>query len=434
MNALCDQLLSQPVGIFGGGVSGQAVRKFIGILGGTATLFDETHGRGDQTRFLELDAKQHPLIINSPGFPPHHPWFAQARSAGCEVIGEIEFAAQFWNGPIFFVTGTNGKSTITQLLTAVLIEAGYDAFSFGNIGIPFSEHYRFHPRENAIAVVEISSFQAWNLRSVKVDGILWTNFAEDHLDWHCSMEQYFRAKWNALRSVEQGPVVLGKDVIEHAKSWNLDLPSFAEIVDADHFETNPSQPISAINQLNVCFVKAFVRGLGIDTALVDRVVQTFAFLPHRLECIGETEGIHFWNDSKATNFHAVEAALESFYQPIVWLGGGLDKRGDVEAFAQRIASKLRIAITFGQIGPRLADALLEAGVLTFAVKTMRDAVQVLRSECHPGDEVVLSPGFASFDQFTGYADRGRRFRQFVTETFFNPSLQPIELNHPTHQS
>lgn len=429
MTQFSDYSFAKPIGILGGGVSGQAVKKFIRILGGDAVIYDETAGRGQSTQFTAEMAATHDLIINSPGFPPYHPWFAIAKQANCKVVGEIEFASHFWHGPIFFVTGTNGKSTITQLLTAVLIEAGYDAFSFGNIGIPFSEHYKFNPREEAIAVVELSSFQAWNLKTTEVNGIIWTNFAEDHLDWHQSMENYFTSKWNALCMVNEGPIVLGSDVIEYARDLNLNLPMVAEVIDTEVFEANGKGTISAINQLNVLYVKRFIAMLGIDEALVDQVAARFAFLPHRLEFVGESAGIHFWNDSKATNFHAVEAALENFYQPVIWLGGGLDKGGDVEAFACRIAPKIRVAITFGEMGRRLAEALLNEGVMTFEVDSMRDATPIIRMEAHPGDEVVLSPGFASFDQFTGYADRGRQFRQMVTETFFTQPNYPIQINN-----
>lgn len=429
MKPFYNKYLTKPIGILGGGVSGNAVKNFIQVLGGSAIVYDETPGRGNTVVFRESDAAKHDLIINSPGFPPHHAWFKIANSANCEVIGEIEFASQFWNGPVLFVTGTNGKSTITQLLTAVLLDAGYDAFAFGNIGIPFSEHYKFNPRENAVAVVELSSFQAWNLKAAGVDGIIWSNFAEDHLDWHQNMLNYFEAKWNALCMVSEGPIVMGRDVMDFARSFNAKLPALAEVVDAKTFEFDERKPISSINQLNVEYVKRFVGLLGIDTGLVDKVVKRFAFLPHRLEYVGEESGIRFWNDSKATNFHAVEAALESFYEPLVWLGGGLDKGGDIEAFAFRIAPKLRAAVTFGGIGKRLANALLNAGVLTFEVENLADAMDVLRMECHPGDEVVFSPGFASYDQFSGYADRGRQFCQLVEERFFTHNNYPIELNN-----
>jgi len=429
MKSFFDKCFEKPIGILGGGVSGNAVKNFIRFLGGDAIIYDETPGRGNTVVFEASDAAKHDLIINSPGFPPHHVWFKVAKVAHCEVVGEIEFASQFWEGPVFFVTGTNGKSTITQLLTAVLNEAGYDAFAFGNIGIPFSEHYKFNPRANAIAVVELSSFQAWNLKAAEVNGIIWSNFAEDHLDWHQSMLNYFEAKWNALCMVSGGPIVMGQDVLDFARSIKVKLPVISEVIDAETFEFDKRRAISAINQLNVEYVKRFVALLGIETSLVDEVVSRFPFLPHRMEYVGEASGIHFWNDSKATNFHAVEAALESFYEPLVWLGGGLDKGGDIEAFAFRIAPKLRTAITFGEVGKRLANALLNAGVLTFEVETLSDAMDLLRMECRPGDEVVLSPGFASYDQFSGYADRGRQFCRLVEKRFFTQTNYPIEINN-----
>ena len=427
---LKDSVLTHPVGIFGAGISGIAAKSFIEGLGGQAVIYDEREIQGGIRCFDHTEAGKHRLIINSPGFPPSHPWFAVAREAGCKVIGEIEFASNYWPGLTVFITGTNGKSTITQLLTAVLREAGMEAYAFGNIGIPFSDHHRFKANEQAIAVIELSSFQSWNLQASRVDGIIWSNFAADHLDWHGEIAHYFDAKWNALCQVTDGPIVIGAGVLNHARNFHKAIPITAEVV-SDHLEAvSAGGSISAINKLNIEYVKRFVSYFDIDASVVNRVVSQFAFLPHRLELVGTAAGINYWNDSKATNFHAVEAALQNFYSPVVWLGGGLSKGGDIREFARSIASKIKTAITFGEVAAPLANALIEAGVLTYAVENLEAAMEVLKFESAPGDNVLLSPGFASFDQFNGYADRGKQFCELVGRRFFNQTeISSIHVNH-----
>jgi UDP-N-acetylmuramoylalanine--D-glutamate ligase len=259
--------------------------------------------------------------------------------------------------------------------------------------------------------------------------MIWTNFAEDHLDWHGNMLQYFEAKWNALKRVGDGPIVMGQDVMHFARALKTDLPIVAEVVDSENFKAKGNSPLSRINQINVEYVKRFVGMLGMEGKNVDRVASRFAFLPHRLEKVGETNGVRFWNDSKATNFHSVEAALEGFDTRVVWLGGGLDKGGDMDAFAQRIACHLRYAYTFGSVGQALANALEQAGVRATCVPTMREAMTELQTRCEAGDDVLLSPGFASFDQFKGYADRGTQFRQLVAELFPATGKQPVLFQH-----
>lgn len=425
-----DSVFAQPIGIFGAGVSGIAVKQFIEAHGGEAVIYDENEFLRGNRQFTHEKAENHQLVINSPGFPPSHPWFKIAAEANCKVVGEIEFATNYWKGRTVFVTGTNGKSTITQLLTAVLKEAGYDAYAFGNIGIPFSDHHKFDVDEEAIAVIELSSFQSWNLQSSRVDGIIWSNFAEDHLDWHGEIVHYFDAKWNALCQVTDGPIVIGSGVLEHARNFKKTMPITAEIISDKLERIAIGGPISAVNKLNIEYVKRFVSYFDVEAAVVDKVVSHFAFLPHRLEFVGSSMGINYWNDSKATNFHAVEAALQSFYSPVVWLGGGLSKSGNISEFAQNIAPKIKTAITFGNVATALANALIEEGVLTYAVENMEAAMEILRYESAPGDEVVLSPGFASFDQFNGYDDRGTQFCDLIEKHFITPTeIIPTHVNN-----
>src|SRR5690606_30377756 len=153
---------------------------------------------------------------------------------------------------------------------------------------------------------------------------------------------------------------------------------------------------------------------GSDDTLV-AAAQSFAVGPHRLARAGEVRGVTFWNDSKATNFHATEAALASFDQPVLWIGGGRSKGGDVAAFVTRLAPRVRHAWLIGETRPNLAGALRDQAVPFTLCESLRAAVHAAFASASAGDHIVLSPGFASFDMFNGYDDRGRQFEAIVTE-------------------
>lgn len=425
-----DSLLKKPIGIFGNGISGRAAQRFIVSLGGEAVIYDEESFENPYHLFTSEKALAHELILNSPGFPPSHPWFKIAQNAECKVMGEVEFASMFWKGRTVFVTGTNGKSTITHLLTATFLKAGYESYAFGNIGIPFSDHHKFNAGDDAIAVVELSSFQAWNLKFAKVDGLIWSNFAEDHLDWHGEISHYFDAKWNALTQVADRPIVMGAGVANCALEFAKTLPAHVELINDQPASVPIGGSISAINKLNIEYVKSFASHYGIEGKIVDEVVQDFAFLPHRLEYVATIQGVNYWNDSKATNFHAVEAALDSFYAPVVWIGGGQSKGGDVATFARGISGKIKKAIIFGSVAKTLTEALIEEGVLTYSVEDLKSAVEILKFETSPADDVLLSPGFSSYDQFTSYADRGHQFCELIRKNLnTHTELNQIHINN-----
>jgi UDP-N-acetylmuramoylalanine--D-glutamate ligase len=404
------------IAIFGGGVSGKECLELVRALGGMAVIYDEKAGSGDHIHFTANHAQNHRLIVNSPGFPPHHPWFRIAAQAGCEVIGETEFASRYWPGKVIGITGTNGKSTLTRLLTEVFCEAGFRAHAFGNIGDPFSGHLRAQPGPADIAILELSSFQTWNLHRFRLDAVIWTNFAEDHLDWHGDLKSYFNAKWRAIECACDGPVILGESVIQQALAYGRPVPEKAEII-CDRIRTKESGKLSLINEINLAYVAQLAAHWDIPVGTVRRVAEHFTYLPHRLTHVGSGLGLHFWNDSKATNFHAAEWALASFYEPVVWIGGGLSKGGDLAAFARRIAPKIRVAMVFGAVRNELADALIAARVPTYVAETLEEAMELVRYEAMQGENVLFAPAFASFDQFQGYADRGKRFCSIVEREF-----------------
>ncbi|HEY8995612.1 MAG TPA: UDP-N-acetylmuramoyl-L-alanine--D-glutamate ligase, partial [Lacunisphaera sp.] len=366
--------------------------------------------------FTPALAAGHGLVVYSPGFAPDHPWLAVAREARCTCLGELDFASMFWRGEVVAVTGTNGKTSLTEFLAHALNSAGRRAHVAGNVGYPFSRFVVEQAGKVEIAVCEVSSFQAETLQYLRPAATLWTNFAEDHLERHPGMDAYFSAKCRLLERTMRGGVFTGSSVQLYALSSGHTLPPSNQVVT----EGQPADIrlggsiFSNYPQLeNFLLAAAWWRQAGLPMGLLYEAAQTFKIGRHRLSRVGEKRGVLFWNDSKATNFHAVEAALATFGGPVLWIGGGKAKGGDLAGFVTRIARKVRHAFLIGETQAALLDYCRQSRVPATACATLAEAVQGAFGMAGMGDHVVLSPGFASFDMFRGYDDRGRQFEVAV---------------------
>lgn len=407
-------LIRKPVAILGGGVSGQAFDRLLAALGGRGVVFDEAALNGASDGFSESVMSGFGLVVNSPGFRKDHPWIrAAVQSPSVELCSETEAAAAFWKGKIVAVTGTNGKTTVTGLLAHALRSGGLGAIVGANVGVPFSDCVMDSHSESDWAVLEVSSFQAWNLSKIRLDGVIWTNFDEDHLDWHESLEDYFMSKWRLVELAGNAPVVIGQDVAEAARGYGLRIPEHVMVL-PDAAADKESAGLTLGNRRNLSITRAWLKQAGLTPSWVDSAMTDHSFPKHRFALVGERSGMRFWNDSKGTNFHAVVACLAQFSEKVWWLGGGLSKGGDLQGFCKRIAPKISRAFVFGQTGQLLKGFLSAESVPCSCYATMRDALEATERMAVDGVDVVLSPGFASFDQFSGYADRGNQFESWVT--------------------
>lgn len=411
-------LLLQPVAVFGGGVSGRAVAGLVAKLGGTSVIFDQKGGEGAVTEFRGPAVAAHPLVVFSPGFPPTHPWIAEARAAGSVCLAELDFASLFWRGSLVAVTGTNGKTTLTEFLTHALRSVDRDAYATGNIGFSFSRlvDERDGGAPDSVAVCEVSSFQAETLRHFRADAAIWTNFAEDHLERHGTMEEYFQAKWRLFERAVGGHVFAGTSVWRFAEKFGQTLPAEAHVATEGQggdvllrgtvFAHYPQRE-------NFILAAAWWRGQGLRETALYAAAQSFTLGEHRLARVAVRGGVTWWNDSKATNFHAVEAAVAGFAAPVILIAGGKSKGGDVAAFVRRLAPNVRHAFYIGETRNILATFSGAAGVPHTVCADLAEAVRRAAALSVPGDNILLSPAFASFDQFNGYDDRGRQFVALV---------------------
>lgn len=410
-----------------------------------------------------LDAFAPELVVVSPGFAPTHPLVTRAQEGGTPIWGDVELAWRLRDktpSPVtgspaewIAITGTNGKTTTTQLTTAMVIAGGARAIACGNVGIPVLDAIR-DPVGFDVLVVELSSFQLHYLNSLSAWASVCLNVADDHLDWHGSADAYRSAKAKVYENtktacvynleddatrgfVEQAEVVEGCRAI----GFGLGLPGPSDVGLVDEIlvdraflpeRWSAALELATVDELrlvgldsphmvaNVLAAAALARSIGVEPGDIRSALADFRMDHHRTEVIAESAGIRWVNDSKATNPHATEAALSSF-DSIVWIVGGLLKGVDVSELVSRNATRLRAAVIIGSNRQVIVEAFARHApeVPVFEVETtdtkevMPEAVRLSAAVALDGDTVLLAPAAASMDQFSDYADRGNRFASAV---------------------
>jgi len=365
------------------------------------------------------------LVVPSPGVGPSHPVYAVARDAGVEVVSEVELAWRAAPGKRYVaVTGTNGKTTVTTLVAAMLAADGTSVVAAGNIGLPLVTAVA---GDVDVVVAEVSSFQLEYTAQFRPEVAVWLNFAPDHLDWHRSMEDYAAAK--ARIWANQGPddvaVVNASDPVVMAAADAAPgrvvtfgpAPADWSVDGADL--TGPSGPVIAVADLprslphdvaNVLAAMAAATAAGASAAACAAGAARIEGLPHRVQLVGEAEGVRYYDDSKATTPAAVQAALRGF-DSVVLIAGGRNKGLDLRPLADE-AHRLRAVVAIGEAAPEIEAAF--AGVVPVGVApSMADAVLRAAAAARPGDAVLLSPACASFDWYRSYAERGDDFTRHV---------------------
>jgi len=384
-----------------------------------AVLYDQRPLEGARGDFSREQTRGHGLIIYSPGFAPGHPWLQMARSAGCLCLSELDFASLFFHGEIIAITGTNGKTTLTEFLAEAFKKIGRRAFAVGNNGRPLATLAGRKNTETQLAVCEVSSFQAETLRHFRCHALLWTNFQEDHLDRHPSLEGYFKAKWNLVNRLvrEDSVFVAGESVFASARRYGYAMPPSASIV-VEKGESPWTLPAAsafaaAPQAANLGLARRFWKLEGHPENVLENCAASFPARKHRLNRVCEIYGVSFWNDSKATNFASVRAALESFSGPVHWIGGGWNGGGALIAFARHMARKTRAAYLIGETAQTIAGEFSRACSPARLCGNLKEAVGEAMRAARPGETILFSPGFSSFDMFKNYAHRGKCFENTV---------------------
>jgi len=363
---------------------------------------------GDHQREHFTDAQ---LIVLSPGIARKK--VAHLLPPTVQVVSELELASWFVSEPIMAITGTNGKTTTTTLISHILEKAGKRVFTGGNIGTPLCE-YLLGSEQADILVLEVSSFQLQNSPSFHPQVGILLNFAPNHLDYHEDMEEYLAAKLSMFRGMTADDLAIAPLSMQaDLEKRNFSASKRVYFIATDRFNC-PGLP-GQHNKENVEAAFLACRYFGITEVQVQSALDDFTSLPHRLEAVAEHSGILFVDDSKSTTIDSLSAALASQDRPIRLLAGGVFKGGDLTVLNARIRERVARIYLFGNSRDIFEEAWSSTGKEISWDPTLEEAVYRAASEARSGDCVLLSPATASFDLFANYKERGKAFQMAVRE-------------------
>jgi UDP-N-acetylmuramoylalanine--D-glutamate ligase len=430
-------LTGKHVAILGAGRSGRAAAALALREGARVSAWDlcgaeafvgmpagvDCHPQASETEGRDLVSD---LLIVSPGIDTYGSYVAAFSANTGEMMGEVELAARFYQGKIIGITGTNGKTTTTELIERILSHAALGGTACGNYGVPFTEVV-LQAVQPAVVSLELSSFQLETIQTLHPVVAIWLNFAPDHMDRYPSVEAYRSAKLRifqnqtaadtaVIRAGEKLPEVSAKKVVFSSIDDSADWFSLGVIILNRGVRVMDLERDTSLRGLhnaeNVMAAMAACSALCVPVSVMREALNGYIPPPHRCELIRTLDGVEYLNDSKATNLHALASALRSQTRPVVLIAGGKDKGLDYMSLIPLLSEKVLAVVTFGQIARALAD-LFSTAVSCESVSSLNDAVAVARSLAPRGSTILLSPGTSSFDQFTGYEQRGNTFRDLV---------------------
>ncbi|MFF3843926.1 UDP-N-acetylmuramoyl-L-alanine--D-glutamate ligase [Streptomyces sp. NPDC002328] len=459
------------VTVAGLGVSGVPAAKVLHGLGARVTVVNDGDDPRARAQAAELRAlgvtvrlgdgatlpEGTELIVTAPGWKPDKPLFTAAREAGVPIWGDVELAWRLREldgrkaAPWLCVTGTNGKTTTTQMLASILQAAGLRAAAVGNIGVSLLDAVLGEEPYDVLAV-ELSSYQLHWAPSLRAHSATVLNLAPDHLDWHGSMEAYAKDKGRVYEGNRVACVynvadkttedlVREADVEEGCRAIGFTLgapaPSQLGVVDGilvdrafvenrqknaqELAEVSDVDPPVPHNVANALAAAALARAFGVPAKAVRDGLRAFVPDAHRMAHVADVDGVTYIDDSKATNTHATEASLAA-YESIVWVAGGLAKGATFDELVAKSAKRLRGAVLIGADRALIRDALARHAPEVPVVDldrtdtgAMLQAVQEAKRLARPGDTVLLAPACASMDMFANYNQRGDAFAEAVRE-------------------
>ncbi len=387
-------------------------------------------------RHREADFTGADMIVLSPGVPTGIPPLLRARERGIPVWSEIELACRFLKGTLIGVTGTNGKTTTTTLIGEMLAASRRPHLVAGNIGVPLLEKVE-EATEETVWVVELSSFQLETTRTLRCRVAVVLNVTPDHLDRHPSFEDYWQAKRRILLNQKGSDfAVFNRDepnsrrMADGAQARSLffsrldrcagvfsrDEKICIQVDDESHqvMDRNQIRLKGEHNLENVLAAAAASFLVGVEPEAIARACRSFAGVEHRLEWIRDLEGVSFYNDSKATNVESATKAMEALEQPLVAIMGGTNKGSDFRVLRPLVKRKVRHLVLLGEARESLMQGLRGAAPVSEA-GGLEEAVHRAFVEALPGDAVLLAPACASFDMFRNYEERGRAFKNLVSQ-------------------
>ncbi len=433
--------LSAPL-VVGHGVTGRAVtdalirrgHRPVTVIDDRADLtVDDDEGRrfvlGPSAEELEAEVSAASVVLPSPGVPDHHPVFAAAAAAGVPIRSEFDLARRWDRRPTVAITGTNGKTTVTTLVTDAIERSGRRAVAVGNTPVPLVD--AIDDVDVEVFVIEASSFRLAHSHRFAPDVATWLNFSPDHLDAHASLHDYERAKASIWEHLADDAVVVA----------NIDDPVVMANVPGDHRPVTfgattgdwtvaddqvvgPKGAVVAVAELprrqphdllNASAAAATADAAGVPVAAIADALRAFRGLPHRMAEIGTFDDITWFDDSKATVPEATVAGVGGF-ERVVLIAGGKNKGVDLSPLST-LVPPVHAVVAIGDAAEEIRGVFAPTGVAVHVAGSMDDAVEAAADLARPGDVVVLSPSCTSFDWYADYGQRGDHFAALVTERF-----------------
>lgn len=373
------------------------------------------------------------VIILSPGIPDTIPPLAEARRKGIPIISEIELASRYIKGTMIGITGTNGKSTTTELTAAMLREGGKEAYACGNLGPPVISHCA-DSKPADYYVIELSSFQLETITTFRPHIAAVLNLAEDHLDRYPDLESYFQAKMRIFENQKDSDfAILNFDdpylrertaSIKSSKFWfsRSEIPPSGIYAHEGIIKVIAGWPVvnfslaklkGVHNLENTLCASSIALLCGVRNKDMQRALERFQGLRHRMELVAEVEGVGYYDDSKATNVDSVVKSLQSFPGNILLILGGKDKGCDYRLLRNLVRERVKVLLLIGEARQRIEKALGDVKTPKIC-DTLEQAVQTAHDLSAPGDVVLLSPACSSFDMFRDYEHRADVFRAAVS--------------------
>lgn len=432
---------NQNIAVLGAGLSGSAAGLLLRSEGAHVTMLDSAEEKNllkstiDNLRAQDVrvicgaaadeDSSTYQMAVLSPGIDPASRLVRNFLSRGIDIIGELELGWRSCEIPVIAVTGTNGKTTTTELLAQMLNACGQRTIACGNIGKPLSEVAR-EKQPYDVLTVEVSSFQLETIRTFHPSISLWLNFAPDHLDRYHSVSEYRQAKLRVFENQTDADVAV-INVIEKIPNIRPRTITFSAYANGGDFRVSEGailyrdesvlrladtklRGLHNIENLMATLAVGMARGLSFQEMVPP--LSAYEPRPHRCEFVREVGGVAYVNDSKATNLDAVDKALRAQSKPVVLIAGGKDKGFSFDPLRPLVKEKVRSTILIGEMAENISRSWADVVKAEIAT-SLADAVERAHVSAKPGEIVLFSPGTSSFDMFKSYVDRGDQFRALV---------------------
>lgn len=379
------------------------------------------------------------LVVISPGVPLDHPDVIRIINKNIPIWGEIELAYRYTKGKIIGITGTNGKTTTTTLVGKIMKTYYPEVYVVGNIGNSYSD-FVLSASENAVFVIELSSFQLETIHSFTPDVSAILNITPDHMDRHHTMEAYIAAKERIAMNQTRESVCILNYEDEHLRSIAHGLRSkvlffssrnalkeglFLEDDDIYYAYEDKTQYICNVKELhllgthnyeNVMAAVGIAITMGIPLSNIRKALINFKGVEHRIEYVECINGVTYYNDSKGTNPDASMKAIMAMKYPTILIAGGYDKKSSFDSWVASFGDKVKCLIVYGQTKNKIAKTARKHGFHNIIiVENLKEAVRLGAEKANPGDVVLLSPACASWDMFKNFEERGNLFKQYVRE-------------------